>query len=251
MNNQLCYKYILKMRVNGVSLATVIDIIRDWSIHRASRYICVSNVHMCMETFDNEQYREVVNTADLVLADGKPLAIGLKMLGCAENEHLRGADLTRAILKDCDERREVVGLYGATEETMKGIVSLIGNNYPNIKIGCAVSPPFRQLSEEEDNKHVQMINDAHVQVLFVGLGCPKQEKWMAEHQGKVMAVMVGIGAVFDFLGGTKNEAPKWVQQIGLEWLFRLLTEPRRLWKRYAIYNPRFVWHFTKQLMLKR
>ncbi|MCU7945061.1 MAG: WecB/TagA/CpsF family glycosyltransferase [Candidatus Thiodiazotropha sp. (ex Cardiolucina cf. quadrata)] len=111
-----------------------------------------------------------------------------------------------------------------------------------------ISPPFRELNKLEDTGFVDKINSTEVQILFVGLGCPKQEKWMAQHKGEVHAVMVGVGAVFDFLSGTKKEAPRWLQSLGLEWLFRLLSEPNRLWKRYTIHNPRFIWHFFKQLL---
>jgi N-acetylglucosaminyldiphosphoundecaprenol N-acetyl-beta-D-mannosaminyltransferase len=248
LNGQASDKHILKMRVNDISLINTIGLIKAWSIERSSRYICVSNVHMCMETFDSDSFRVIVNNSDLIVADGKPLAIGLKMLGCKDSEQIRGADLTRAILADSEKAGRVIGLYGATSETVNKISLIINTHYPNIKIGCAISPPFRPLTDDEDNEYVKIINDAQVQILLVGLGCPKQEEWMAEHKGKVKAVMIGVGAVFDFLSGNKKEAPKWVHNLGLEWAFRLLNEPHRLWKRYAIHNPRFVWHFTKQLL---
>jgi N-acetylglucosaminyldiphosphoundecaprenol N-acetyl-beta-D-mannosaminyltransferase len=114
-----------------------------------------------------------------------------------------------------------------------------------------ISPPYRELTQEEDQEYIETINNSGVQILFVGLGCPKQEIWMANHKGKVNSTMGGVGAGFDFLSGTKKEAPSWGQEVGLEWLFRLMLEPKRLWKRYLFYNPRFLWNFAKQLIHSR
>jgi N-acetylglucosaminyldiphosphoundecaprenol N-acetyl-beta-D-mannosaminyltransferase len=132
---------------------------------------------------------------------------------------------------------------------MSKLVQNVQRDFPKVQIAYAYSPPFKQLSDEEDRQVIESINSSRARILFVGLGCPKQEYWMHEHRGKVQAVMLGVGAAFDFIAGTKPQAPSWVQKIGLEWLFRLLSEPRRLWKRYIIHNPRFIFLATKQLIL--
>jgi N-acetylglucosaminyldiphosphoundecaprenol N-acetyl-beta-D-mannosaminyltransferase len=203
-----------------------------------------------MEAYDNQHFQSVVNDADLVVPDGKPLAVGLKLLGNKSGQQVRGADITRELLKYCSNNGIVLGFYGGSQEAINRIKEMVSKDYPDIKLGCAISPPFRKLSVQEDNDYIEQINKSGVQILLVGLGCPKQEQWMAQHKGRVKAVMVGVGAVFDFLSGTKSEAPKLIQIIGLEWLYRLLSEPKRLWRRYAVYNPRFIWNFSKQLMTK-
>ena len=244
-------KSILGMRVDETSINLSANLIEEWAVTEESRYVCVSNVHMCMEAFDDSQFQNVVNSSDLVVPDGKPLAIGLKLLGSDTAEQVRGADLTKELLQLADKKKLVIGLYGGTEIAIENFGAYIELAYPNAVLGCAISPPFRPLNDQEDQEFVQEINEAGVQILFVGLGCPKQEKWMAAHRGRVNAVMVGVGAVFDFLSGEKREAPRWMRSVCMEWLFRLLSEPRRLWRRYLILNPRFIWHFGKQLITKR
>ena len=141
-----------------------------------------------------------------------------------------------------------VGFYGGTPETLKALVHNLTDQIPNLKISYAYSPPFRPLTLEEDEALVKEINSSGTQILFVGLGCPKQERWMFAHRKRIKAVMVGVGAGFDFFAGTKKQAPKWMMQIGLEWLFRLCTEPKRLWRRYLFNNPRFLCLAAMQLL---
>jgi N-acetylglucosaminyldiphosphoundecaprenol N-acetyl-beta-D-mannosaminyltransferase len=244
-------KHILGMRVDQVTLDKAVAMINGWAVHRESKYVCVSNVHMCMEAFDNIQFQRDVNNADLVVPDGKPLAIGLKLLGSNNSGQVRGADLTRLLLEQSKEKNTTVGFYGGTDIALSNIKTMMKQQYSEVDVGCAISPPFRELTQEEENKYIDIINNSNIQILFVGLGCPKQEKWMAKNRGHINAVMIGVGAVFDFLGGTKTEAPKWLQNIGMEWIFRLMAEPKRLWKRYAVHNPRFIWHFSKQLLTSK
>jgi N-acetylglucosaminyldiphosphoundecaprenol N-acetyl-beta-D-mannosaminyltransferase len=125
-------------------------------------------------------------------------------------------------------------------------MSYLAKEFPTLNIACSISPPFRPLTVEEDEIYIQQINDAGVRILFVGIGCPKQENWMAAHKERLLCVMIGVGAAFDFFSGRKRHAPRWMQKAGLEWLFRLVSDPRRLWRRYLKHNPRFVWHFGKQ-----
>ena len=141
-----------------------------------------------------------------------------------------------------------VGFYGGRQEVLEAIKARAARDFPKLNIAYAYAPPFRELSEEEDAKVVAGINEATPDILFVGLGCPKQENWMAAHRGEVKAVMVGVGAAFDFYAGNLREAPEWLSNIGLEWLFRLAMEPRRLWRRYLFLNPRFMWLAARQLL---
>jgi len=239
---------VLTMHVNITTLSKTCQQIKVWALQHTSHYICVSNVHMCMESCDDKIFADIVNKADMVLPDGKPIALALKLLGHTDAEQIRGADITLALCELAANEGLTIGLYGGSEQALKDFQASLKVKFPNIKIGCAISPPFRALSAEEDAAMIQQINDSGVQVLFVGLGCPKQEQWMAKHKGKVNAIMLGVGAVFDFLSGNKKEAPVWVQSIGMEWFFRLCSEPRRLWKRYFKHNPRFVYFFMLQYL---
>jgi len=141
-----------------------------------------------------------------------------------------------------------VGFYGSMPEVLNLLVDrLMAKNW-DLKIAYSFSPPYRDLNSDEEADIVQKINDSKARILFVGLGCPKQENWMAAHRGKVNAVMLGVGAAFDFQAGVKSQAPVWMQKIGLEWFYRLVTEPRRLWWRYLYHNPRFIFFAILDLL---
>mgnify|MGYP000182030023 CR=1 FL=1 len=239
---------VLTMDVNITTLIDASQQVKAWALQQKSSYVCVSNVHMCMEVYDDKAFSNVVNKADMVLPDGKPVALALKLLGHSYAKQVRGADITIALCTLAAHEGLTIGLYGGSEQALMDFQSTLKDRLPRIKIGCAISPPFRALSVDEDAAMINQINDSGVHILFVGLGCPKQERWMAEHKGQINAVMLGVGAVFDFLSGNKKEAPVWIQSIGMEWLFRLCSEPRHLWKRYFKHNPRFVWFFGLQLL---
>ena len=244
-------KSVLKMGVNITSLTQAANKIEQWAKAYQSAYVCVSNVHMCMEVYDNSAFADIVNAADKVIPDGKPITLGLKLLGHTEASQVRGADITLTLCEMAASKGLVIGLYGGEESVLADFSHFLKTKFPDINIGCAISPPFRELSAQEDADMVAQINQAKVQILFVGLGCPKQERWMAAHKGQVNAVMLGVGAVFDFLSGHKKEAPRWVQSIGMEWFFRLVSEPRRLWKRYFYTNTKFIVLLAIQLFSKR
>jgi len=202
-----------------------------------------------MEAYDSPSYQQVINQADLVTPDGMPLVWMLRRMGYPNQERVYGPTLMVKLLEMANDESIPVGFFGSTTDVMSKLVQNVQRDFPKIQIVYAYSPPFKQLSDEEDRQVTESINSSGTRILFVGLGCPKQEYWMHEHRGKVQAVMLGVGAAFDFIAGTKPQAPSWVQKIGLEWLFRLLSEPRRLWKRYIIHNPRFIFLATKQLIL--
>lgn len=211
-------------------------------------YVCVSNVHMCMETFDSLDFCEIVNSADLVIPDGRPIFWAQKLLGYKDAQQVRGQDIMNALCEKSNEGELNIGLYGGTSnEVLNQVIQSLTQIYPNISIVYSYSPPFRALTEYEDTQIIKDINLAEVDVLFVGIGCPKQEHWMAEHKESLSCVMLGVGAAFDFISGSKKHAPRWMQKAGLEWLFRLVSEPKRLWKRYLKQNPRFIYYFSIQL----
>lgn len=215
-------------------------------------YVCVSNVHMCMEAYDSSEFRAVVNAADWVIPDGRPLSWAQRLLGHSDAEQVRGQDIMNALCESSGRSGLNIGLYGGSSEKVLGrVIERLTETYPDVRITFSLSPPFRELTEKEDRRVVEWINQANVNVLFVGIGCPKQEIWMAEHKSRINCVMLGVGAAFDFVAGSKRHAPKWMQKMGLEWLFRLFSEPTRLWKRYLKQNPRFIYHFSRQWLFNK
>lgn len=239
---------IIKMDVDVTSNPKAVGTISDWVVEQSGRYVCVSNVHMCMEVFDDEGFSSVVNKSDLTVADGKPISLAQRLLGNPDAEQIRGEDLTLALCREAEVKRFSVGFFGATDELLVQLKQVLLLRFPGLNIAYSCAPPFNAISDAEDRQHTDEINASGVRILFVGLGCPKQERWMAEHRNGLSCVMLGVGAAFDFIAGNKKNAPQWMQTVGLEWLFRLLSEPRRLWKRYLKHNPRFVWYFGLQLL---
>lgn len=238
---------ILKMRVDVVSYENASKRILEWSENSSGRYVCVSNVHMCMETFDDPDFCQIVNNADLVVPDGQPLVWAQKMMGERLASQVRGSDLLLWVCKRAEIKGISIGLYGSTENSLSGLLKFLRARFPKLKITFASSPPFRDLTQKEDREYIAEIHKSGAGILFVGLGCPKQEIWMAKHKPDLRCVMIGVGAAFDFFSGEKKPASLWMQKSGLEWLFRLATEHRRLWKRYLKHNPRFIYYLLKQL----
>jgi N-acetylglucosaminyldiphosphoundecaprenol N-acetyl-beta-D-mannosaminyltransferase len=199
---------------------------------------------MVMEAFDSDRFCGVVNGADLVAPDGMPLVWILRGLGVKGQQRVYGPDLTLRVCEAAAREGVPVGFYGGKPETLAALVRNLANKFPSLQVVYAGSPPFRSLTTEEDLRTLREVTACGARILFVGLGCPKQERWMAEHRGRVPAVMLGVGAAFDFIGGLKLQAPRWMQDNGLEWLFRLMTEPRRLWRRYLLGNMRFAFYLA-------
>jgi N-acetylglucosaminyldiphosphoundecaprenol N-acetyl-beta-D-mannosaminyltransferase len=239
------------MRVDVTSYPHASGQIMKWSLFEAGKYICVSNVHMCMESFDNPDFCRVVNGADLVVPDGKPLVWAQKLLGEEKAAQVRGSDLLLTVCKAAEKAKIPIGLYGGTEKSLSDFIQFLKSVYPDLSIPFANSPPFREVTQEEDAGYIKAINASGIRILFVGIGCPKQEKWMAGHKDKLRCVMIGVGAAFDFFSGQKKHAPRWMQKAGMEWMFRLAGDPKRLWKRYLKHNPRFVFYFLKQFLFNK
>jgi N-acetylglucosaminyldiphosphoundecaprenol N-acetyl-beta-D-mannosaminyltransferase len=193
-----------------------------------------------MEAYDSAVFRAIVNSADLTVPDGMPLVWILKLKGQWHQPRVYGPTLALHVLETAAREKLPVGFYGSTPEVLDALIKRMQTRYGNLNVVFSCSPPYRELSLREDTTIIEQINQSGTRILFIGLGCPKQETWMAEHRGSVKAVMIGVGAAFDFHAGIKPQAPTWMQALGLEWLFRLFTEPSRLWKRYLYHNPRFV-----------
>ena len=241
-------RQILNMRVDATTYEDASRRVLRWAQEGRSAYVCVATVHMTMESFDSPSFRQVVNGADLVTPDGRPLVWALRSLGVSGASQVRGTDLTTHVVDLAARENVPIGMYGGTPELLEAFGRLLKTRHPGTQVACQIAPPFRPLTSEEDRAVTDEIVASGARILFVGIGCPKQERWMAEHVGRVPAVMLGVGAAFDFHTGRVRQAPRWMQLAGLEWVFRLLMDPRRLWKRYAKHNPRFVWLFLMQLL---
>jgi N-acetylglucosaminyldiphosphoundecaprenol N-acetyl-beta-D-mannosaminyltransferase len=211
-------------------------------------YVCFSTVHMVMESYDDPEFAAKVNGADLIVTDGMPLVWMQKLQGAEAATRVRANDLMIHLCEYAAENGLRVGFYGGRREVIDRILERAKNDLPRLEIVYAFSPPFRILTPEEDARITAEINRAAPDLLFMGLGCPKQENWMAAHKDRLKAVMLGVGASFDFYAGNVRESPEWMGNLGLEWLFRLTQEPKRLWRRYLILNPRFMTLAAMQLL---
>lgn len=209
-------------------------------------YVCVANVHMVTTARRNEKLRKIMEKSFLVTADGLPLVWVLKQSGFKEAERITGTDLTLKLCEAAADEGMPVYFYGGYPETIKTLKAFIAKRFPNLNVVGYESPPLLPLQPEIDQDVVSRIIKSGARIVFVGLGCPKQEYWMAEYTSHLSGVLIGVGAVFDFLSGTCQRAPLWMQKCSLEWLHRLVTQPGRTWKRYAITNPMFVWLVLKE-----
>lgn len=202
------------------------------------KYICVSNVHTTVTGYEEADYRNIQNTAALALPDGKPLSLYSKKHGFPEAERVTGPDLMGELFSRDNGLRHY--FYGGKEETIQVLSEKLPGEYPSLRIAGMVSPPFRPLTEKEDERELQKMNDAKADIIWIGLGAPKQERYMYEHRGKVNGVMIGVGAGFDYYAGTIKRAPMWMQKLSLEWLYRLMQDPKRLFRRYFATNFKFL-----------
>jgi N-acetylglucosaminyldiphosphoundecaprenol N-acetyl-beta-D-mannosaminyltransferase len=244
---------VLGVGVSPVSRAQAIAVIEGWIGAGDRQYVCVSGVHGVMESQRDPALRAIHNGAGMVVPDGMPLVWLSRLRGFRQVERVYGPDLLLSCCRRSLETKSRHFFYGGAEGVPERLVERLQTRFPGLLVAGMWSPPFRPLTPEEDAEAVRRINDARPDIVWVGLSTPKQERWMAEHRARISApVLIGIGAAFDFHAGLKRQAPRWMQRSGLEWLFRLATEPRRLWRRYLRNNPLFVWHIALQAVgLKR
>jgi N-acetylglucosaminyldiphosphoundecaprenol N-acetyl-beta-D-mannosaminyltransferase len=242
---------ILGTRIDPTSYASATKQVLAWAQEKESRYVCMANVKTVMDAFDSPEYRRIVNRADLVTPDGMPLVWTMRQRGARGQTRVSGPTLTLELAMAAAREGIPIGLLGGTPEVLNHLALKLTERFPDIKINYRYSPPFRTLSQNEDGQIVHAINTSGTCILFIGLGSPKQDRWMAVHSGRIQAVMLGVGAAFDFIAGTKRQAPRWMQKSGLEWLYRLSQEPGRLWWRYLYNNPRFIVLVILETLFKR
>lgn len=232
---------IMGVHIAVTDMARTVQCIQDHLERWRGEYICVANVHTTVTAYGDPAYRAVQNGAVLALPDGGPLSRYSRRKGFSQAQRVTGPDLMQQMLRSGDERPYRHYFYGSTPETLRLLRQKIEQQYPGAVIAGMESPPFRPLTPQEDAEAVARINAARPDFVWVGLGAPKQEQWMADHQGRVQALMIGVGAAFDYEAGNIRRAPAWMQRCSLEWLYRLLQDPKRLFKRYFVTNTRFLW----------
>lgn len=211
-------------------------------------YICAANVHMVTLASRDEKLRTVMEKAIFVTPDGMPLVWLLKKTGYKKAERITGTDLTLNLCESAEKKGISVGFYGSSVQTIEALQKSISEKFPSLNVAFYESPPILPLHPRVDPDVANRLCRSGAQIIFVGLGCPKQEFWMAAYTSQLSAVLIGVGAAFDFIAGTSRRAPPWMQRFGLEWFYRLLTDPQRTWKRYVTTNPLFVWQIMREYL---
>lgn len=228
-NNEECASYLIE------------------NIHELSgQYICFSNVHTTVMSNEDETYRKAQNSSLLSVPDGSPLAKTALARGYSHTKRMAAGDFMDIVFKTSEQNGMRHFFYGSKPETIKLLKKALKASYPKLQISGMYSPPFKALTPEEDAEHVRMINASNSDFVWVGLGAPKQERWMLEHKGRVDGLMLGVGACFDYFAGNIKRAPQWMQDASLEWLYRLMQEPRRLFGRYMSTNWKFIRMVAKE-----
>ncbi len=234
--------------IDVIDWDTALRRIDAWGQAHESRYVCICNVHSVVTASQQPDFARVLREADMATPDGAPVAWMLRRLGAAAQQRINGPDLMLRYCALAERSGTPIYLFGSTEATLARLQSRLLADHPGLRIAGVCAPPFRPATAEECEQQIDAINRSGAGVVFVSLGCPKQEMWMASMRGRVQAVTIGVGAAFDFHAGTVSRAPEWMRRNGLEWLHRLASEPRRLWRRYLYTNSAFIWKASRQLL---
>jgi N-acetylglucosaminyldiphosphoundecaprenol N-acetyl-beta-D-mannosaminyltransferase len=237
---------VLGVRVHMVEMPQVVQRFEDWIQHRERcHYVVATGMHGVMEAQRSPGFKSILNEADLFVADGMSLVFVSRLRGVGLRKRVSGADLMKEFISTSEEKGYKHFFYGDTDETLGELVKKLEQEFPDLVVAGVYSPPFRELSQEEDQEQVNIINESGADVVWVGLGLPKQERWMFEHKDRLNApVLVGVGAAFKFVSGQQTRAPQWMGDRGFEWAWRFIHEPRRVWRRVLIDGPRFAFHIA-------
>ncbi|MDV2996190.1 MAG: N-acetylglucosaminyldiphosphoundecaprenol N-acetyl-beta-D-mannosaminyltransferase [Chroococcidiopsis sp. SAG 2025] len=225
-----------------------IEMMLEWASSRASRFVCVANVHMLIEAYWHPEFHAVLARADLVTPDGMPLVWMMKLMGAQHQNRIAGLDIMLSICQQAPQRQIKVFFLGSEASILEQMRKRLECEFPTLEIAGMEPLPFRPLTKAEDAAVIQKIHDSGAGIVLLALGCPKQEYWMDRHKDKIHAVTIGVGGVFPVYAGIHKRAPLWMRNFGLEWFYRLVQEPRRLWKRYTTTMPLFIWLALKQLL---
>ncbi|UOQ50793.1 WecB/TagA/CpsF family glycosyltransferase [Hymenobacter cellulosivorans] len=233
-------RLVLDSWISTGSPADFVTAILALGAARSSAYVCCANVHMVVEAHQYPDFRRILDEAAIVTPDGSPVAAAVGWFHNQPQARIAGMDLLPMLLEEAARRGQSVYFYGTTDEVLAAMVARARRELPNLKIAGTHSPPFRPLTPEEDAAEVAAINAADPDLLFVALGCPRQERWMAAHQGQIRSCMLGVGQAFPVYAGLEPRLPAWARRLWLEWAYRLYLEPKRLWKRYLHTNTKFL-----------
>jgi N-acetylglucosaminyldiphosphoundecaprenol N-acetyl-beta-D-mannosaminyltransferase len=236
-------------KFSSTNIDATVELFEKYIEKKTPHQVCICNVHTTMMAFQNKKTHSHIKSASILTMDGQPLVWLAKFLGAHNAERVAGPDLMEKACRISTQKGYRHFFYGGADGVPEKIKALFEAKHPGIQIVGAYSPPFRPLTGEEEESVVRLINDSKPDFLWVGLGAPKQEQWIADHINQINApVQIGVGAAFDFFTGSVQRAPVWMQRVGLEWLFRLLKEPRRLWKRYFLYNTMFLIYLIPEIL---
>ena len=237
-------KQLFSVNYSVTNYSEASDIIIEKAILRKSFGVTALAVHGLMESVKNKPFRNLVNKLDMIVPDGQPVKWALNSFHKVKlKDRVAGPILTDHVLAKANDRSLSIYLYGSTSDTLEKMKEVIGRKYPEITISGTHADRFREATAEEDAQDIKKINESGAHIVLVGRGCPRQEKWVANHLGLIHAPMLAIGAAFDFIAGNIALAPKWIQDSGFEWFYRLVQEPNKLWKRYLITNTHFIYLF--------
>lgn len=244
---------VLGVHVSAVNMPIAVQTIESWIDRREHQYVCITGVHGVMESQRDPWLKQIHNASGMATPDGMPMVWMNRLRGNSHVSRVYGPDLMLEICRRSEKTGWKHYFYGGAPGVSEKLAERLRGQFPELKVVGLHCPPFRALTPEEDREVISAINASGADIVWVGLSTPKQEYWMSGHLGRIAApVMIGVGAAFDFHAGLKSQAPRWMQKTGLEWFYRLCTEPRRLWKRYLVNNPLFVWNVGLQLLgLKR
>jgi N-acetylglucosaminyldiphosphoundecaprenol N-acetyl-beta-D-mannosaminyltransferase len=232
---------VLGVGISAIGPDAAVAEITRWITDGVRHYVCVTGVHGVMEAWRHPELIHIHNRSGLTTPDGMPMVWAARLAGAKHVQRVYGPDLMLALCERAAERGWRCYMYGGTEQVVNQLHDRLTARFPGLRIVGAYSPPFRELTIDEDESAIRAINAAKPDILWVGLGTPKQERWMAVHRGRLeVPVIIGVGAAFNIHAGTLRQAPRWMQKSGLEWLFRLAVEPRRLWRRYLRNIPGFL-----------
>lgn len=233
---------IMGVNIAAINMEWLLDYIEKNLSKIKGDYICVLNVHTTVTSYEDATYCKIQNGGLMAIPDGGPLSTVGQKRGYKNMERTTGPSLMGEIFGISAKKGYRHYFYGSKEETLESLYQKLSKNYPGIQIVGMYSPPFRPMTEEEDIEIIEKINGSNPDFVWVGLGAPKQEKWMGAHQGKINGLMIGVGAGFDYYAENIKRAPMWMQKHNLEWVYRLAQDPKRLFKRYWSTNTKFIWN---------
>lgn len=239
---------VITLDISLISYRNALEQVISMALSRQKAYACFSNAHMTVEAWRSAEFQQKVNQATFTFADGMPLVFALRWLYGLRQERIAGMEFMGDVLDMAAKQDLRVFYLGSTQVILDRLLSQTQTQYPGLKVAGVLSPPFRPLSPVDNAEIADQINSSGAHIVFVGLGCPKQERWMAEVKDQIPAVLLGVGGAFEIYAGAKKRAPRWMQQIGLEWIFRLSQDPVRLFGRYLRTNSQFVYLLIKQLV---